>query len=137
MCTGVTNGLAGIKFSGSPSIQGSNRQISVKPINITKNPNKSFVVKYGWKLILSKFLLTPKGFPLPVWCKNNKCTPLSAATTKGIKKWSEKKRVRVGLSTANPPHIHFTKSSPIYGIAENKLVITVAPQNDICPQGRT
>ena len=26
---------------------------------------------------------------------------------------------------------------PITGIAENKLVITVAPQNLICPQGRT
>ena len=25
---------------------------------------------------------------------------------------------------------------PTYGIAENKLVITVAPQNLICPQGR-
>jgi hypothetical protein len=25
----------------------------------------------------------------------------------------------------------------MYGIAENKFVITVAPQNLICPQGRT
>jgi len=45
--------------------------------------------------------------------------------------------VRVGLPTANPPHIHLTKSSPMYGIAEKRLVITVAPQKDICPQGRT
>jgi hypothetical protein len=28
-------------------------------------------------------------------------------------------------------------SSPKKGIAENKFVITVAPQNDICPQGNT
>jgi len=28
-------------------------------------------------------------------------------------------------------------SSPIKGIAENKFVITVAPQNDICPHGKT
>jgi len=28
-------------------------------------------------------------------------------------------------------------SSPINGIALSKLVITVAPQNDICPHGRT
>jgi hypothetical protein len=27
--------------------------------------------------------------------------------------------------------------SPKYGIADNKFVITVAPQNDICPHGRT
>jgi len=43
----------------------------------------------------------------------------------------------VALSTANPPHNHCTKSIPKNGIADNRLVITVAPQNDICPQGRT
>jgi hypothetical protein len=43
----------------------------------------------------------------------------------------------VALSTANPPQIHSTKDFPIYGITENKLVITVAPQNLICPHGRT
>jgi len=48
-----------------------------------------------------------------------------------------KKRVNVALSTAKPPQIHCTRSVPIYGIAENKFVITVAPQNDICPQGKT
>jgi hypothetical protein len=26
---------------------------------------------------------------------------------------------------------------PIYGIADRRFVITVAPQNDICPHGRT
>jgi hypothetical protein len=25
----------------------------------------------------------------------------------------------------------------MYGTAENRLVITVAPQNDICPHGKT
>jgi len=43
----------------------------------------------------------------------------------------------VGLPTANPPHNQNTISSPIHGIAENKFVITVAPQKDICPQGKT
>jgi hypothetical protein len=43
----------------------------------------------------------------------------------------EKNRTKVGLSTLNPPHNQITISDPIYGIAENKLVITVAPQNDI------
>jgi hypothetical protein len=43
----------------------------------------------------------------------------------------------VGLSTENPPQIHSTNVRPINGIADSILVITVAPQNDICPHGRT
>jgi hypothetical protein len=36
---------------------------------------------------------------------------------------------------ANPPHTHCTStiSVPMYGTAESKSVITVAPQNDIYP----
>jgi hypothetical protein len=34
----------------------------------------------------------------------------------------------VALSTAKPPHNHSTKIVPIYGNAEKRLVITVAPQ---------
>jgi hypothetical protein len=55
----------------------------------------------------------------------------------GIKKCNAKKRDSVGLSTAKPPHTHWTISVPTYGIADNKFVITVAPQNDICPHNRT
>lgn len=62
---------------------------------------------------------------------------LAPAIRKGNKKWNAKNRVRVALSTENPPQIHCTKESPIYGIADRRLVITVAPQNDICPHGRT
>ena len=50
---------------------------------------------------------------------------------------SEKKRVSVALSTENPPQIHSTRVVPMYGIADSKFVITVAPQKDICPHGRT
>ena len=60
-----------------------------------------------------------------------------AAIIKGSKKWKVKNRVKVALSTANPPQIHLTISSPKYGIAENRLVITAVPQKDICPQGST
>jgi hypothetical protein len=52
-------------------------------------------------------------------------------------KWNEKNRFSVALSTANPPQIHSTRDFPIYGMAENKLVITVAPQNLIWPHGNT
>tara|TARA_B110000459_G_scaffold155555_1_gene170063 strand:+ start:968 stop:1120 length:153 start_codon:yes stop_codon:yes gene_type:complete len=48
-----------------------------------------------------------------------------------------KKRFNVALSTEKPPHNHSTIETPITGIAETKLVMTVAPQNDICPHGRT
>lgn len=48
-----------------------------------------------------------------------------------------KNRVRVALSMANPPQVHCTTAVPIYGKADDRLVITVAPQNDICPHGRT
>jgi hypothetical protein len=49
----------------------------------------------------------------------------------GNKKCSEKKRVRVALSTANPPQTHWTIISPRYGTADKRFVITVAPQKDI------
>jgi hypothetical protein len=34
----------------------------------------------------------------------------------------------VGFATAKPPHTHSTIIPPIKGIADNKLVITVAAQ---------
>jgi hypothetical protein len=48
-----------------------------------------------------------------------------------------KNRINVTLSTANPPPTHWTRIIPTYGIADSKFVITVAPQNDICPHGNT
>lgn len=55
----------------------------------------------------------------------------------GRMKWKAKNRVRVALSTEKPPQIHSTSSVPMYGIADMRLVITVAPQKDIWPHGRT
>lgn len=55
----------------------------------------------------------------------------------GRRKCRAKNRVSVGLSTENPPHAHSTRVWPMYGMAENRLVMTVAPQNDIWPHGRT
>lgn len=60
-----------------------------------------------------------------------------AVMMNGRMKWNAKKRVRVALSTEKPPQIHSTKVVPIYGIADSRFVITVAPQNDICPHGST
>jgi hypothetical protein len=43
----------------------------------------------------------------------------------------------VTVLTLKPPHNHSTNVLPIKGTALTKLVITVAAQNLICPQGRT
>ena len=55
----------------------------------------------------------------------------------GSRKCREKNRFNVGWDTAGPPQIHVTRSSPTNGIADRTPVITVAPQNDIWPHGRT
>lgn len=65
------------------------------------------------------------------------CTIDAAAIKNGSRKWRAKNRVSVALFSANPPQTHCTSSLPASGMADNKLVITVAPQKDICPQGRT
>jgi len=86
---------------------------------------------------LSTFDVTPKGLLDPVWCKKSRWINVRAATINGSKKWIEKNRFKVALSTENPPQTQFTKSVPKYGTADNRFVMTVAPQNDICPQGNT
>ena len=70
-------------------------------------------------------------------CNNIICIILNANNTKGKKKWRLKNRFNVASFTEYPPHNHNTISLPKYGIAVNKLVITVAAQNDICPHGNT
>jgi predicted ATP-grasp superfamily ATP-dependent carboligase len=81
--------------------------------------------------------LTPRGLLDFSSCKNNRCRITIREIMNGIVKWSEKNRVRVELLTENPPHSHCTTSFPMYGIADTKFVITVAPQKDICPHGST
>lgn len=135
--TGVTRGFAGIKFSTSPNRYGLVVLSHTSPQIINTNPKMSLKEKKGWNEILSEFELIPIGLFDPVWCKKSRWTIVRAAIINGKRKWTEKKRVSVALSTANPPHTHWTNIVPKYGIADSKLVITVAPQKDICPQGRT
>ena len=73
----------------------------------------------------------------PVSWRKSRWTLARAVMMNGRIKWKAKNRVRVALSTETPPQIHSTRFVPMYGIAERRLVITVAPQNDICPHGRT
>lgn len=52
-------------------------------------------------------------------------------------KCREKNRFKVGCDTEGPPQIQVTKSIPTRGMVDRTPVITVAPQNDICPHGST
>ena len=79
----------------------------------------------------------PVGLFDPVSWRKSRRTMARAVMMNGRIKWKAKNRVRVALSTENPPQIHSTRFVPIYGIAEGRLVMTVAPQNDICPHGKT
>ena len=137
MCTGVVKDLAKMKFSGSPSFQGNMATRNAKRKQTTSAPTRSFQEKKGWKGLLSKLELVPRGFLDPVWWRNIKWMRTKPNTTKGAKKWKAKNRVKVAFLTENPPHTKTTISWPKTGIAEIRPVITVAPQNDIWPHGNT
>ena len=68
----------------------------------------------------------PNGLDDPCVCKAIKCNITNAANIKGNKKCNAKNLWIVGFDTENPPHKNCTISFPTQGIAENKLVITVA-----------
>jgi hypothetical protein len=51
----------------------------------------------------------------------------------GRRKWRAKNRWMVGLLTLKPPQMNGTMSFPMKGMALRRLVMTVAPQCDICP----
>lgn len=81
--------------------------------------------------------MIPVGEFDPFICREAKWTIINADKINGNKKWMAKNRFNVACPTENPPHSHWTIKLPIKGIAETRLVITVAPQKDICPQGST
>ena len=83
------------------------------------------------------FCLCRMEFLWGCWILFHGGTAASAVMMKGRMKWKAENRVSVALSTEKPPQIHSTRVVPIYGIAESRFVITVAPQNDVCPQGKT
>jgi len=88
-------------------------------------------------MIFEILVLIPNGFVDPFLWSIIKCRITNTSKNIGSKKWNVKKRDKVGKSTENPPQIHCTITKPKIGILEIKFVITVAPQKDICPQGRT
>ncbi len=85
------------------------------------------------------FTLWDKGFdePIPIERSNKKCQADNAEMGKGIKKCKLKNLLKVALPTRNPPHNQQGAVSPTRNIRVRKLVITVAAQKLICPQGKT
>jgi len=128
MWIGVTIGFAGVKFSTSFNNIGLIIIIDINIIIMTRAPKMSLWEKKGWNGIFSKLELLPSGLFEPVSCSNIKWMITNAERRKGNKKCNVKNRVRVALLIENPPQIQITIKSPKYGIADSKLVITVAPQ---------
>ena len=137
MWIGVFRGLAGLKFSGSPMIYGNIVDMNSKNIIRMMALVESLNEKNGWNWILSMFGFVPMGLFDPVMWRLIKWMIVIPARIIGVIKCSEKNRERVAWLIENPPHTHSTRNFPKYGIAEIKFVITVAPQNDICPHGNT
>jgi len=137
MCIGATSGFAGEKFSTSPNKLGEFDIRSVIIVIVISIGRMSFREYIGLNLILSVFVIEFDGFEDPFSCSIIRWVNIINIISIGRMKWSEKKRFKVGFETEGPPQIHVTSSFPTSGIAVSTPVITVAPQNDICPHGRT
>jgi len=137
MCGGDFNGSAWLKFSGSPIRLGFMIINIITIIIIIMIEYRSLIENIGWKEILSLFMLVADGFEDPDLWSVNKWIITMNEIINGKIKWNEKNRFRVGLDTEKFPHNHITIFFPMNGITDNRFVITVVPQNDIWPQGRT
>ena len=137
MWGGAIRGFAGLKFSTSPRMYGfidrrERSRVVMRIIGVL-----SFREKAGLNFNLSVLGYERLGWDDPFSWRKIRCVIAIIMVIIGRRKWSEKNRLRVGLATDGPPQIHVTRSVPRMGIAVRTPVITVAPQKDICPHGRT
>jgi len=130
-------GFAGLKFSTSPRIFGVFDVIKIIISMIMRAGIVSLIENRGLNLILSIFVWELEGLEEPFSCNRIRWTNTKTVISIGRMKWREKKRFKVGWEIEGPPQIHVTRSFPTIGMADRTPVITVAPQNDICPHGRT
>lgn len=131
MCTGVTRGLAGIKFSASIKEQPKVKDKKTRANKKMKKYKISLTEQAQWKGTLYVEDEMPNGLLEPSACKKKMCRITKAVTRNGRRQCSAKNRTKVGDPTANPPQTHCTKEGPKYGIADKRFVITVAAQQDI------
>lgn len=126
-----------MKFSTSPSMFGIFEFIKIIEIIIINIGIESLIENIGLNLILSVFVIVFSGLDDPFSCSKIRCVRTIAEISIGIRKCREKNRFKVGWETEGPPQIHVTMSFPTIGMADRTPVMTVAPQNDICPHGST
>lgn len=126
-----------MKFSGSPRIWGLREISIISNVKTNDGARRSLQEKNGAKGSFSLSLDKPRGFDDPFVCREAIWIIAIPANINGITKWRERNRLSVAFLTENPPHNHSTKVVPTSGIADARFVITVAPQNDICPHGNT
>lgn len=137
MCKGALRGLALLKFSLSINRKGFLEIRIITNSETIKIKATSFVDIREWNFILSKEDLLVIGFVEPFEWMKIKWRTEKKIKTKGKMKCNEKNRVRVAWERDLPPQIHKLIDLPTKGRALIVPVITVAPQNDICPHGRT
>lgn len=134
MCNGEETTSTNKKFSSSQK-----NLIGIKKNTLSNNP----IINLSFKKKTSKnnlFILLPTPSPLteePKICNKTRCHTTIAIIKKGKKKCKTKKNFKVAIPTKYPPHTQKTINSPTKGKTLKKLIITEAPQKDICPHGRT
>jgi len=111
--------------------------INPEKINRIFIPKKSFTIYNGDIAAVSKRNAIPVGEFDPNSCNKIRCIIDKANNKKGKKKCRLKNLFKVASFIEKPPHNQSRISFPINGIADIKLVITVAARKLICPQGNT
>jgi hypothetical protein len=125
-------GLAWNQLSASMKTMGDHMRIII----ITTRLNNKLTASFTNQPVNTYLLLTPTLEEETYSCNNIKCTKITAITKRGNRKCSMKKRLKHAVPNEKPPQIIMTNSLP-YGKTPAKEVMTVAPQKDIWPQGRT
>jgi hypothetical protein len=137
ICTGAIRGFAILKFSVSLSWLGLIETTVIISIDTKISGIISFFMNSGLNFTLSKWLGIRVGVEEPLLCRRIRCNLDMMINTNGRRKCKEKNRFKVTPEMEGPPHTQIARSFPTMGMEVNKPVITVAPQSDICPHGRT
>jgi hypothetical protein len=124
--------LASLQLSAS--IKNCGKTIIIPNHNIHTIHNITSLLSNNENSIM--FKLTVLLLLLVYSCNKIRCAKITPITNKGTKKCSENIRLKVALQIVNLAHTLSKIKSPL-GKTLNKLVITVAPHNDIFPHGKT
>jgi len=93
---GVTKGLAGLKFSTSPSTFGLFAMINRSNVDKIVRGVRSLIENLGWNFILSTLVGMFLWLEDPFSCRSIRWIIIMSIRAIGRRKWIEKKRFRVG-----------------------------------------